>query len=178
MTSLDVVSHIQRLRRYARFLCRDAADADDLVQETLVKALSKADQFQPGSNLRVWLFSILHNAFISGTRAFERRRRMSAQQEQTSSVGVPAPQEMRIELRRVLRALDRLSEDQRRVILLVAVDGMTTDEAALVLGLPVGTVRSRLARGREALRRISRGRESEAEASPLRLVGGHDVQAR
>ncbi len=67
MTDLDVVAHLQRLRRYARFLCRDAADADDLVQDTLVKAIHNADRFRPDADLRAWLFSILHNTFVSGT---------------------------------------------------------------------------------------------------------------
>jgi len=87
---------------------------------------------------------------------------------------VEAPQENRAELQRVLRTLDRLPDDQRQVILLVSLDGLTTDEAAEVLGLPVGTVRSRLARGREALRRLSRG---DTSPSTLRLIGGHDVRA-
>ena len=175
MTDLDVVAHIQRLRRYARFLCRDAADADDLVQETLVKAIRRAGQFRPDADLRAWLFGILHNTFVSGTRSSERQRRAV---ERNESDGEHRPQglaqETRIELRRALAAVDRLPEDQRRVILLVSVDGMTTDEAAVVLGLPVGTVRSRLARGREALRRALRS--DEPARSTLRVVGGHDVQ--
>lgn len=174
MTSLDITMHLQRLRRYARSLCRDDADADDLVQETLVKAIGRADLFRPGSDLRAWLFSILHNTFVSGIRTTERRQRLAAGRADSESNRLEASQETRIELHRVLAALDRLPEDQRRVILLVSVDGLTTDEAAELLGLPVGTVRSRLSRGREALRRLSRG---EAPArSTLRVVGGHDVQ--
>lgn len=176
MTSLDVVAHIQRLRRYALFLCRDHADADDLVQDTLVKAIARAELFRPGTDLRIWLFSILHNTFISGTRSPERRRRVTPEGDVTDYLGrVEATQENRAELQGVLRALERLPEDQRRVILLVSLDGLTTDEAAETLGLPVGTVRSRLARGREALRRLSRA--DETSPSTLRLIGGHDVQA-
>lgn len=174
MTSLDVVTHIQRLRRYARFLCRDAADADDLVQETLFKAIRRSEQYRPGSDLRAWLFSILHNTFVSGTRSSERRRRALSHGDVDDGYHQETEQETRVELRRALDALDRLPEDQRRVILLVSVDGMTTDEAAVVLGLPVGTVRSRLARGREALRRSTRGEGTNR--STLRVVGGHDVQ--
>lgn len=175
MTTLDVVAHVQRLRRYARFLCRNTADADDLVQDTLVKAIARADQFKPGSELRVWLFSILHNAFVSGARSYERRQRASLNAVEDGG-RIEANQEIQIELHRVVAALDRLPDDQRRVILLVSVDGLTTDEAAELLGLPVGTVRSRLARGREALRRLTR-RDPAPVASALRLVGGHDVQA-
>lgn len=173
MTSLDVVAHMQRLRRYARFLCRDAADADDLVQETLVKAIGRAESFRPGSDLRAWLFSILHNTFVSGTRAVGRRRRVAIC-DNDDGFRMEPTQDIRIELRRVLATLDTLPEDQRRVILLVSVEGMTTDEAAELLGLPVGTVRSRLSRGREALRRLSR--DAGPTRSTLRIVGGHDVQ--
>lgn len=174
MTDLDVVAHIQRLRRYARFLCRDSADADDLVQETLTKAIRRAGQFRPDGDLRAWLFGILHNTFVSGTRSSERRRRAIGPGDAADGDRSEPQQEIRVELRRALAAVDRLPEDQRRVVLLVSVDGMTTDEAAVVLGLPVGTVRSRLARGREALRRSLRS-ENYAR-STLRVVGGHDVR--
>jgi RNA polymerase sigma-70 factor (ECF subfamily) len=175
MTGLDVTAHLQRLRRYARFLCRDATDADDLVQETLVKAIARADQFRPESDLRSWLFSILHNTFISGTRATERRQRFASICDNDDGYRPQAAQEVSLELRRVLEALDRLPEEQRRIIVLVSAEGMTTDEVADLLQLPVGTVRSRLARGREALRRMTRG-EGTASAT-LRLVGGRNVQA-
>ncbi len=175
MTTLDVVAHIQRLRRYARFLCRDASDADDLVQDTLVKAIARAELFRPGTDLRAWLLSILHNTFVSETRATERRRRPATVFDYDDGYGTASAQEANLELQRVMSALDRLPEEQRRVILLVSVDGMTTDEVADLLGLPVGTVRSRLSRGREALRRLTRG--EAAAVSTLRLVGGHDVQA-
>lgn len=174
MISQDLAAHIQRLRRYARALCRDAADADDLVQETLTKAIDRAALFRPGSDLRAWLFGILHNTFVSATRTAARRRQTPISDEH-EAFRIEPGQEMQIELRRVLVALEQLPEEQRRVIVLVSVEGMTTDEAADVLGLPVGTVRSRLWRGREALRRISRG--EAAESSTLRLVGGQDVQA-
>ena len=175
MTSLDVVAHIQRLRRYARFLCRDASDADDLVQETLVKAIGRADQSRVGTDLRAWLFGILHNTFISGTRSLDRRQRHLAARDADRDAGVAPDQETRIELRRVLDALDGLPEDQRRVILLVSVDGLTTEEVADTLGLPVGTVRSRLWRGREALRRLTR--RDDAVPSSVRIIGGHDAKA-
>ena len=176
MTSLDVVAHIQRLRRYARFLCRDSADADDLVQETLVKAIARAEQFRAGTDLRAWLFGILHNTFVSGTRSVARRQRMASDIDRDDGARTEPAQETQLELRRVLRALDLLPDDQRRVILLVSVDGLTTDEAAEILGLPVGTVRSRLWRGREALRRLSR--DEGSTASTLRIIGGNDVKAR
>lgn len=174
MVPQDLVAHIQRLRRYARALCRNATDADDLVQETLAKAIDRAALFRPDGDLRAWLFGILHNSYVSAVRSAGRR-------PQASPPGsLPEPrldpdQESRLELRRVLVALQQLPEEQRRVIVMVSVDGMTTEEAAAALDLPVGTVRSRLWRGREALRRLSR-REAP-EASNLRLVGGRDVEA-
>lgn len=174
MTSLDVVAHIQRLRRYARALCRDAADADDLVQDTLVKAIDRAELFRPGSDLRAWLFGILHNTFVSSTRAAARRRQVPIS-DSDEAFRLAPEQETRVELHRVLVALQQLPEEQRRVIVMVSVDGLTTEEVAQALALPVGTVRSRLWRGREALRRLSRG--ENLEATKLRLVGGHDVRA-
>ncbi|GHD45403.1 RNA polymerase sigma factor [Thalassobaculum fulvum] len=174
MTRLDVTAHLQRLRRYARFLCRNAADADDLVQDTLVKAIARADQFRPEGDLRNWLFSILHNTFVSGTRTAERRSRPLDICDNGDGFEPQPEQEVRLELRRVLAALDRLPVEQRSVIVLVSVEGMTTDEIADLMQLPVGTVRSRLARGREALRRLTRG--DGAGTASLRIVGGHDVQ--
>jgi RNA polymerase sigma-70 factor, ECF subfamily len=175
MTPLDVAAHVPRLRRHARFLCRNAADADDLVQETLVKAMARADLFRPGGDLGAWLYAILHNTFLSGARAYARRQRAAAVLEEAGEVRIEAAQEARVELRRTLKVLDQLPDEQRRVILLVSVEGMTTEEAAAVLGMPVGTVRSRLARGRDALRRLTR---RDASKNPtLRLVGGRHGRA-
>lgn len=173
MIPQDMVAHIQRLRRYARALCRNATDADDLVQETLAKAIDRADLFRPGGDLRAWLFGILHNTFVSSIR---RAGRCTAPPvaDPLATPRLDPDQETRVELRRVLLALQQLPEEQRSVIVMVSVDGMTTEEAAAALDLPVGTVRSRLWRGREALRRLSRG--ESPQSSTLRLVGGQDVQ--
>jgi len=169
MTTLDVAAHLPRLRRHARFLCGDAADADELVQATLAKAVARAGLFRPGGDLRVWLFALLHDTFAAGTGAQGRR-------EGERSVGHgPATAVASVEPQRTLEALNRLPDEQRRVIMLVSVDGMTTAEAAAVLGQPVGTVRSRLARGREALRRLTR---CPAGRRPLlQLVGEPDVRS-
>lgn len=174
MIPQDMVVHIQRLRRYARALSRNAADADDLVQETLAKAIDRAELFRPGGDLRAWLFGILHNTFISTTRSAGRRPQ-TVVADTLPDPRLDPDQETRVELRRVLVALQQLPEEQRRVIVMVSIDGMTTDEAAAALGLPVGTVRSRLWRGREALRRLSRG--ECVETSTFRVVGGRDVEA-
>ncbi|MBI1179643.1 MAG: sigma-70 family RNA polymerase sigma factor [Alphaproteobacteria bacterium] len=174
----DIVAHIQGLRRYARFLCRDVAEADDLVQETLERAIAHAGQFRPGGDLRVWLFAILHNAFVSGRRAYARRRTETSM-DLASAVSVSATQESRAELQRVLSAIDRLPDERRRVLLLVAVEGLTTDEVAVALGLPVGTVRSRLARARDSLRQLLGGRgPAGSRSATMRVVGGRDVDGR
>lgn len=173
----DIVAHIQGLRRYARFLCRDATEADDLVQATLERAIARAHQFRAGGDLRVWLFAILHNAFVSGRRAYARRRSSTAFTPAGMET-VSATQESRVELRRVLAAIDRLPDERRRVLLLVAVEGMSTDEVAAALGLPVGTVRSRLARARESLRQLMQVGAPPARAVTMRVVGGQDVDDR
>lgn len=173
----DIVAHIQGLRRYARRLCRDEAESDDLVQETLTRAITHVAQFRAGGDLRVWLFAILHNAFVSGRRAYARRR-TEASIDLAQTVAVSATQESRAEIGRVLAAIDRLPDERRRVLLLVAVEGLTTDEAAVALGLPVGTVRSRLARARVSLRQLLHAGTPQARPVTMRVVGGQDVDER
>ena len=170
MTSLDVVAHLPQLRRHARFLCGDAAGADDLVQATLAKAVARTGLYRPGVDPRVWLLSLLHDTFVAGAGPQDRR------EDAWSIDHVPAATvEASVEPQRMLEALGRLPDEQRRVILLVSVEGMTTSETAVVLGQPVGTVRSWLAQGREALRRLSRC--PAARRPLLRLVGGPDVRS-
>ena len=145
---------IPRLRRYARYLARDVEQADDLVQEALVRAIGGIDRWVPGTNLRAWLFAILRNAFIS-----ELRRAGHAPIEAPVADEHPAHaslgnQEVRVQVLELGRALDLLAGEHREVLLLVAVEGMKYEEAADVLGVPVGTVRSRLSRARIALREL------------------------
>lgn len=165
----ELAVHIHRLRRYALLLCRDAHDADDLVQETLERALARADTFRPGGDLRVWLFAILHNRYVSGRRAYARRREAGALCAALSDIPAEPPQEARHQLGSVLALVDRLPEEQRQVLLLVAVDGLGTDRIARILDLPVGTVRSRLGRARESLRQLT---DRPRPARKLRLVSG------
>lgn len=139
------------LRRYAMVLTRNATDAEDLVQECLVKAIAAADTWDEEMDLRKWLFRILHNTHVSELRKLKVRRE--------AQVDLPEPvtegdQARRLELKQVLDALDTLPEAQRAPILLVAVEGMSYAEAAETLGIPAGTFYSRLGRGREALRRM------------------------
>lgn len=150
--------YVDSLKRYAMVLTRDRDAADDLVQETLTKAIAAADQWQPGSDMRVWLFRILHNTFISD------RRRHKVRED--ARLLLPEPVETsdptkRIELQQVLDALQELPEAQRQPIVLVALNEMSYADAARALDLPLGTFYSRLGRGRVALRKIVDGLKSK-----------------
>lgn len=147
----ELSRHIQSLRRYALMLTRNPAAADDLVQETLLKAINRAETWQPGSELRPWLFRIMHNTHISDLR--RARTRADAAPDLPDPV-TPETQHTQIELKQVLQALDQLPEAQRKPIILIALREMSYSEAARSLGVPLGTFMSRLGRGREALRRI------------------------
>lgn len=144
--------HIASLRRYARALLRDRSEADDLVQESLARALSRAGCFKEGTNLRAWLFTIMHNVHINQVRRKAVRPAEVAVEDVAVLPSTPPPQDHRLELRDMQRALAELPEEQRKVLLLVALEGMKYEEVAAVLGIPVGTVMSRLSRAREALR--------------------------
>jgi RNA polymerase sigma-70 factor (ECF subfamily) len=148
----QIASHIPNLRRYARALVRDAAGADDLVQECLARAVAKLHLWQQGTDLRAWLFVILHNQNINRIRRSIRAGITIEFNEVTSPSIHRADQESGLELRDLDRALGLLPADQRAAILMVGLEGMSYDEAAAALQVPVGTVRSRLSRGREALR--------------------------
>jgi RNA polymerase sigma-70 factor (ECF subfamily) len=156
--------HVASLRRYALVLTRNAHDAEDLVQECLAKAIAASHTYLPGTDLRVWLFRIMHNTHVSDLR--KRRVRETATHELPEPIA-EADQPKRVELQQVLDALDKLPEAQRRPIVLVALEDMSYADAAKILGVPLGTLYSRLGRGREALRRLVEG----ARTTKLRLVG-------
>jgi RNA polymerase sigma-70 factor (ECF subfamily) len=144
---------IPALRRYAWTLLRHRADADDLVHDCLVRALDKLHTRRDDADVRAWLFTILHNQFVS----LHRRRRTRAgtiplEEEHANIAALPATQEDSLLWRDLLRGLERLPEEQRSVVLLVSVEDLSYAETAAVLGVPIGTVMSRLARGREKLR--------------------------
>ena len=150
----EVTQHVASLRRYALVLTRDMTAAEDLVQETLLKAIAKADSWQPGTDLRPWLFRIMHNTHISDMR--RAKTRSDAAPDLPDPV-VPDHQETQLELKQVLDALHQLPEAQRKPIILIALREMSYAEAARTLDVPLGTIMSRLGRGREALRRIMSG---------------------
>ncbi len=169
-TAFDVEPHLGVLRRYALVLTRDGDRAEDLVQEALMRALAGAATWRSGLALRPWLLSIVHNTHVS------RRRRALVEHagaKELAAAAVPAAppsQYGRVELGQTMRALLGLPEDQREVIVLVAIDGLSYKEAAEILGLPMGTLMSRLARAREALRRAVAGGGESGERPALRVV--------
>jgi RNA polymerase sigma-70 factor, ECF subfamily len=151
----EIETYVPALRRYARALTHDANLADDLVQDSLERAIRKRDLWRPTGSLRAWLFRILVNVYRNDLRA---RRRISAVlplDARLAELGVPAPQHGRLALAETARAMQGLPPEQREALLLVAVEGMSYAEAAAVLDIPSGTLMSRLARGRAALRRAT-----------------------
>ena len=147
-------AEIPRLRRYARALCRDASAADDLVQDCLCRALRKSHLFQPDSDLRAWLFTILHNLHVNGVRSSIRQGFSVPIEDVQSLFTEPPAQGAGLTLRDLDRAMGEISEEQRQVLLLVGLESMSYEEVATILDIPVGTVRSRLSRGRERLREL------------------------
>jgi len=144
---------IPRLRRYARALTRDTQRADDLVQDTLVRALAKQDRWEPGTNLRAWLFTLMHNQYVNNIRRGNRDAGAIDIDEVSASLVATTDPTASRQLHELERALGQLPAEQREVILLVGLEGLSYDDAAAILAVPIGTVRSRLSRGREALRR-------------------------
>lgn len=150
----NIEAEIPRLRRYARALTRDVAAADDLVQECLTRALGKLHLWQQGTDLRAWLFTILHNQYVNHIRQTAREGTTVGFSEREPLLTCAPQQGKRLELRDLERAIAKLPDTQRSVILLVGLEGMRYEEVSSVLDVPVGTIRSRLSRGREALRRL------------------------
>lgn len=145
--------HIPALRRYAYALLRDSDAADDLVQDCLERAISRWYLRRADGELRAWLFTILRNLYISAYRR-RKRRGVGAAIDEALSLGVPPEQESGLEARDALAALDQLPEEQKSLLLLIGVEDVSYAEAAKILGVPMGTVMSRLSRARERLRAI------------------------
>lgn len=150
----DLIEHLPRLRRYARALTGDLNRADDLVQDTLERALAKLDLWQPGSDLRAWLFTLMHNLFVNQIRI---KRPQETVMEDALDEPVSGGQMEALAARDIHAALARLPEEQREVLLLVGLEQFGYAEAAQVLGVPTGTVMSRLSRARERMRQMLAG---------------------
>lgn len=160
--------NIPALRRYAHALLRHDDDADDLVQDCLERAISRWGQRRAEGDVRTWLFSILHNLAVSRLRQVKRRGpNVALDHAPPFALASPPAQDDAVRHGELLRALARLSEDQRAVLLLVSVEDLSYADAAKVLAVPVGTVMSRLSRARETLRNLMEGR---AARPVLRLV--------
>lgn len=149
----DLLALLPRLRRFARSLARDAADADDLCQTALERALKAEGQWQPGTRLDSWMYRIMRNCWIDESRARTRRSETFVAEDAGAAVGDDDARriEARVDLGNVDKAMAALPDEQREVIALILVEGLAYKEAAEVLDLPMGTVTSRLARGRQAL---------------------------
>jgi RNA polymerase sigma-70 factor (ECF subfamily) len=146
----EITSLLPRLRRFARTVTRNPEDADDLVQIALERAISRQAQWQEGTRLDSWIFTIMRNAWIDEVRARTRRAEILAPEEEGEHVGIDTMGN-HIEALAVQNAMEQLNDEQRMAVALVLVEGMPYKEAAEVLGIPIGTLTSRLARGRETL---------------------------
>lgn len=153
--AVSLVALIPRLRRYARALVGERAAADDLVQDTLERAWSKLHLYRAGTDLRAWLFTVMHNVYVNQVRA---SRPTTALEEDMPELAQRAVQGDALLVRDLERALAALPAAQREVLLLVALEDLSYDETARVLGIPIGTVMSRLARAREKVRALMHGK--------------------
>lgn len=174
--TIDLIeAEIPRLRRYARSLVLDADQADDLVQACLERAIRAKDSWQPGTGLRAWLFTILRNCHISAARRARHDVVALDEHVQAQALAVSGGQEAHVALLQVKNAYQRLSQDHREVLMLCAIEGLAYEEAAAMLEVPVGTVRSRLARARSALREQLEGSNVISYATRFRLREPGDV---
>ena len=168
LTDAAIEEHIPRLRRYARALTGGRDAADDLVQDTLERALGRSRLFRPGANARPWLFAIMHNLFVNQVRSAAARKSVSLENDGPEPVAHESAHDGLL-VRDIERALTLIPAEQREVVLLVGLEQMSYAEAAAVLEVPIGTVMSRLARGRERLR-VLLNAGTRAPAATLRRV--------
>jgi RNA polymerase sigma factor (sigma-70 family) len=176
---MAVIGMLGPLRRYARSLTRDESEAEDLVQDALVRAYEGRGSFRSGGNLRGWLLSILHNTFIDNRRRHVAEVRRLEQAAAFVDTVAPPEQESWVRLQQVRAAFMSLPDEQRAALHLVAVEGLSYQEAANALKIPIGTLMSRLGRARAALRGFESGTEvsqpSQSKRPSLRIIGGSDV---
>jgi RNA polymerase sigma-70 factor, ECF subfamily len=159
-----LVELIPRLRRYARALVGDRAAADDLVQDTLERAWAKLHLYRRGTDLRAWLFTVMHNVHVNKVRA---TRVTDTLEEELPELAQRASQGDALLVRDLDRAIAHLPSEQRAVLLLVTLEEMSYEEVARALGIPIGTVMSRLSRAREKLRTMMLG---QGAAAKLKVV--------
>jgi RNA polymerase sigma-70 factor, ECF subfamily len=173
-----LISFLPNLRAFAIALCSDSDRADDLVQDTMLKAWNSLDTFEEGTNLRAWLFTILRNTYFSDCR--RRRREVPDDDgEYVAQLCVPPAQHGHVDARDMLKALAHLTDDQREALILVGAEGFAYEEAAAICGCAVGTIKSRVNRARNRLSELlgvdaaqDFGPEAATEAVLLRASGG------
>ncbi len=157
----QIVALLPDLRAFARFLLRDRTAADDVVQDSIVRALSAISQFQPGTNLKAWLFTILRNQFYEQAR--RRKREATALQAQFDEAEAADPQQVaQADITDLQQLIWRLPPSQREALLLVGAQGMSHEEAAAICGVPVGTMKARLSRARSGLAVLMEGSKAAA----------------
>ena len=149
----ELVALLPRLRRFAHGLSRTAADADDLTQATIERALRSKAQWQPGTRLDSWTYRIMRNLWIDTARSRSRKEKVEAPPEEAELLGEDPRESMdaSIDLARMMKAMSRLPDEQREVVALILIEGFAYRDASEMLDLPIGTVSSRLVRGRMAL---------------------------
>ena len=149
----EVVAMIPALRAFAWSLCHNGSDADDLVQDTLIKAWTNRDKFEPGTNLRAWLFTILRNTYY--TQVIRRRREVRDETgEYANNVRTPPTQDWSVAMKALQSALAQLPDEHREALILVGAAGLSYEEAAEICGCAVGTIKSRVSRARSRLQEI------------------------
>lgn len=166
LTDAAIREQIPRLRRYARALTGNRDGADDLVQDTLERALSRSSLLRPGGDPRPWLFTIMHNIFVNQVRSAAARRTTALEGTGIEPSTHDSAQDG-LAMRDIVRALGEVPEDQREILLLVGLENLSYAETANILGVPVGTVMSRLSRGRERLRAAL---ATGAETATLKVI--------
>ena len=169
---------IPRLRRYAVAMTRDMSRADDLVQDTLVRAIAKQSFWQSGTNLRAWLFTIMHNQNVNWVRHRVREGTAVGFDDEWPFPIAATDPTGGLSLRDLDRALTRIPEQQRQVILLIGLEGTSYEEAATILDVPIGTIRSRLSRGRESLRILMDRRDGTPAAISAGTLGEREIRRK
>lgn len=167
----DIIGQLPALRRYARSLTRNAADAEDLVHDALLRAHERRAHFRPGFPALPWLLAVLHSTYIDGLRRTGAQRRREMETAEMFEERFDPSQEHTVRLAQIRRVFDGLPDNQRAALHLVAIEGLTYQQAAEALSIPIGTLMSRIGRARATLRSFE---ESVAERPALRLVGGRD----
>jgi RNA polymerase sigma-70 factor (ECF subfamily) len=153
---IEILPHLPHLRAFARFLARDDAQAQDLVQDAVMRALSKSDQFVPGTNLKAWLTIILRNGFYNDLRRKSRRSEVSIEVV-GDTTSTPGEQESALQVRDFQRCFAQLTANQREALLLVGASGFSYQDAAQIARCAVGTMKSRVSRARAELERLMAG---------------------